>query len=261
MSTSEWEKYYTKENIQFSALSENYMAKWGIVLQFQHLAQVGFPSTAEYYTTYVRKSLEKMKPGGEYEGFIIDPDSFFAGDKPDKHAQEITARSIKNALTVSNTASLVFGHSLLDALLNEHIELIVSIDPSVFHEHIRDQKIKCASVINGSHVAALQEKVRKHVSKLKRDSLLDRANVMHQICKPPPGFLSRGLYKYDPNRLRAIDRLRQDILHAPRPVAPEVNQDIDDDLWFLIWLGMYFMALMNHRFDLKIIPLPRKGDS
>jgi len=256
VSTREWERFYTEPNIRFSALWENYMVKWGIVLQFQHLAQVGFPSKADYLSGYLRESLDKAKPGGEFEGIIVDTGTFFSDENIERVTKEYALEYINNALAVSSAACLVFGHSLLDALLNEYLDMIVDLDSSVFHWYIKDQNVACSAIIDGKHNEALNAKVRKHVGKLKRESIVVRAETLHQVCRPPSNFFASGLWQYDPDRLRSIDRLRHDIIHTPRPDAPEVNLNIQDDLVFMVWLGMYFVALMNHRFDLKILPLP-----
>lgn len=246
------ENFLTPENIKFSKAFENYMAKWGYVEQFRHLAGFSFPKSHEYYSKYLREIFETMKPGGELGRVLIDPEEFFRNGNPEQVADQAAKRSIDNALNVVDTASLIFGHSLLDCLINVYIEIIEIVDQDVLVDRVKDAQVKLSSILDGDVQQIIQRRVAAHVKGLQRESIIKRCDFLHEICQPSDDATRMGEYKFDRDRLRQLDDSRHAIIHEPNILGR--TETIRDDLDFLLRTGMYFLKIMHYKYDLKIIP-------
>ncbi|MCK4462341.1 MAG: hypothetical protein KAW46_11095 [candidate division Zixibacteria bacterium] len=245
------ENFLTPENIKFSKALENFMTKWGYVEQFRHLAAVSIPEAHEYYSRYLRGVFETMKPGGELGTVLIDPEEFFRNGNPEQVAVHTAKRCIDNALNVVDTASLIFGHSLLDGLINQYIEIIESIDQDVFVDRIKDAKVKLSSILEGDVQQIIQNRVAAHVKGLQRESVIKRCDFLHEICQPTDDAKRMGEYKFDRDRLRKLDDARHNIIHEPNILGK--TETLRDDLDYLTRTGMYFLKIMHYKYDLKII--------
>lgn len=246
------ESFLTPENIKFSKAFENFMTKWGYVEQFRHLAGVSIPKAHEYYSKYLRDVFETMKPGGELGTVLIDPEEFFRNGNAEQVAVRSAERCIENALNVVDTASLIFGHSLLDGLINQYIEIIESIDQDVLIDRVKDTKVKLRSVLNGEVEQIVLKRVTAQVKSLQRESVIKRCDFLLDICKPSEDAMRMGEYKFDRDRLRNLDDARHAIIHEPNILGR--TETLRDDLDFLTRTGMFFLKIMHYKYDLKIIP-------
>ena len=83
------------------------------------------------------------------------------------------------------------------------------------------------------------------------ESLINKTDLLLEICKPsgPP---SNPNYKFDAAKLKAIDKLRQDIVHGD--LLGTAIADIGEKLEYLRNTWMYFFMLMHERFRLRLDP-------
>jgi len=242
-------------NIRFSEAFDNYLSQWGIIWQFRHLAEVGFPKLDEHYTNYIIKFLETMRPGKENAKLLVDPVSFFEGNIYEVFAKESTRKVIQNALAVVDSVSLVFGHSLLDALLNEFLGIACEVDPTTLLEHIKEKKIKLSEVIDSTKDEIIATRIKEKLQALERESLPKKTDILFMICQPGNHTPKMGSYVFDRLRLKDIDEKRHGIIHSPQVAAS--LQEADDTLWYLQKTGMHFLVMMNHKYGLKIISDPQ----
>jgi hypothetical protein len=107
--------------------------------------------------------------------------------------------------------------------------------------------------------------VREKIWSIRRsESLIYKTDLLLEICKPsgPP---SNPTYKFDAPKLKAIDKLRQDIVHGD--LLGTAIADIDEKLEYLRNTWMYFFMLMHETFGLRLdmtvltVPAGSEGES
>ena len=95
------------------------------------------------------------------------------------------------------------------------------------------------------------EALERRLSKLERESLLAKADMILRLCKPPHGLSSdrhyffdhSKLYVYDRSKLSLVDEQRHRIVHGGS-WAGEFRLD-KDDLEYLFNTGLYFLDLVS----------------
>lgn len=82
-------------------------------------------------------------------------------------------------------------------------------------------------------------------------SLREKIDRLHARCRPPHKW-SETDYTFDPGRIDALDRLRQGIIHRDAFGGPIRN--VEEELDYMNRTCMYFAALVNFRYKLRIDP-------
>lgn len=124
-------------------------------------------------------------------------------------------------------------------------------DPDFWRRRVAQRKVDLGSLVDHSVEEVTAMAIKKELSAMARESLLKRADLLHEICGVPK--VDFGSYKYERQELIRIDRLRQEIVHGDR-LSTELGGNIESDLRYVRHTCDYFFVMMHESFGLRIDP-------
>jgi len=119
-------------------------------------------------------------------------------------------------------------------------------------ELVKNRKVSIGEVEQATKYRTLLRSVDDYLAQLEKESILKKADVLHQIIKPGNYQTTVREYAYSRDRLQLIDRARHDAVHRLR--FREGFAEIDDTIDYLRKTVVYFMGLIHRRYGLKIDP-------
>jgi len=167
-------------------------------------------------------------------------------------ARNITDKSISSASSFVSAASLVFAHGVFDATLFDYCRVSALWVWKDWFELIKSRKVSIEQVEQATKYQMLLKSVDDYLTQLERESILKKADILHQVIKPGNYQTTVRDYAYSRDKLQAIDRARHDAVHKLR--FREGFGEIDDTIDYLRKTVVYFMGLLHRRYGLKIDP-------
>jgi hypothetical protein len=151
---------------------------------------------------------------------------------------------------------LVFIHSVLDALVDDLLELSREYAPEEWEPKIQDNRmtVSITDLREKGVDAIISEIVRKHLNEVLRENLANKIELLLSICKPGksrsgsesiPIIIDQD-YKYDSERIKEIDRKRREIIHHKDRFKPISN--VVEDLKFLQCTIAYLLSAFAYRY-------------
>jgi hypothetical protein len=180
-----------------------------------------------------------------------DPGAMIQGQYRE-FAKNITDKSIASASSLVSAASLVFAHGVFDATLFDYCRVSALSVWRDWLELVKNRKVSIGEVERTTKYRTLLKSVDDYLAHLERESILKKADVLHQVFKPGNYRTTVRDYAYSRDRLQLIDRARHDAVHRLR--FREGFGEIDDTIDYLRKTVVYFMGLLHRRYGLKIDP-------
>jgi len=236
----------------FTAVMSRFMSNDAQIATFVRLTKDGLnsitPSLARSNLLYVQATF----PEFFRKNILLNEDFAHDEEVHKKAAGDMTAHMIRGTITTIEAAALAFAHSMSEAALDDLLEITILVEPAAWSQYVARRKVSLSDVAGKSKEELESEAIRDYFLQLKKESILKKADHLHAICKPPPGFMGVTAYTYSRDRLAQVDRLRQDILHRQIPDTPIA--DLDGLLEFNRKTTMHFISLVNNRYDMRIDP-------
>ena len=234
----------------FTKVLLNLMSRSSEIHTFRRLVQIGLPHASDAVASSNREWARQILTEPHYEGWFTDRARFRkeVGWTDDLGAK-MTAQQISVFNISVDAASLVFMHSALDASVQDLCLVCSLAAPNDWEPFIIEQKVSLSDVKAADFETLFTQRLSQHVAALERDSLVKRVDRLFQVCRPS-GDYSRPGYSYDQNRLKKIDRDRQDFIHGDGVVLSHV----DTVLEFLFETGLFLFGMVNHRYGVRFDP-------
>jgi cation transport regulator ChaB len=188
---------------------------------------------------------------------VYEPTEFKIPDQLSSEVRQILAEHMQelrlgSMLASVDAAAFVFAHAILDDLAMECCKVSTIADPLAWESAIINRQVNLSELKAQSFEEIYDRLVQEYLANLERRSLEARIDMLHQKCPPssrdvvfPSIFENTAQdYKYDRDRIRRIDRIRQDILHrvALNALAKSIEANIADiayverSCYYLLWL-------------------------
>lgn len=185
---------------------------------------------------------------GKHQNLLKDRDYFLREGFAEGMQEKMTEDAVSNFRQTLHASTLVFAHSILDAAIFDCVRICAEAAPSEWSKFLGSKKVALADVAAKSHDELLQEAIRNEVNRLERESLPAKCERVFQICRPTKNeYLTNG-FRFDLDRLRALDDLRHKVVHAPG--ATWTLDGIYDDLQFMQNSGLHVFVVVGERFQL-----------
>ncbi|MGH8488530.1 MAG: hypothetical protein ACREXS_06620 [Gammaproteobacteria bacterium] len=181
---------------------------------------------------------------------LVDPLAYVRDGHAGKAPRKMTQQAVHTFESSLDAASLVFGHSILDAALFDCCKVRAMVAPTDWLPQLRDRKVPLGDVEDQSFDELLVKVIESQLQTLERDSLIKKAERVFQLCPPKEPFSGLHRFRFDRDRLLALDALRHDIIHSTGPTLRLPKGD--EDLEFLRNSGLYLWILVHKRHGLKI---------
>jgi hypothetical protein len=164
----------------------------------------------------------------------------------------ITAEMMTHeAQTATDSAALVFAHSILDDAATQYCRIAAALSPSDWASSLSERKLSLSDFKTlKSYEAAVQYILGQYLGELQNQSLVTRIKLLNRNCQPMPDQQS-GLaeYKLNLETIEALDKKRQDIIH--RTNLREPCENIEADIDNLFDTCRYLGALVSYKYGVK----------
>ena len=220
---------------------------WTAVHSFRRIARSGLPVAR---SVLAEENLRTVRT------ISSNPD-IFKGDPATREgtitalAQAMTQTALGNAAASIDSASVVFAHSILDGTAYDCCVVTSKIAPEDWERRVSARKMALAEIKGASYEELLRGSLDRFVQELDNDSLPKKIDHLFAICPPPAGWDPIVGYAFDPERIKAFDLLRHDIIHgAGARVVPE----LESELYYLQQSTVFLMMLVSQRYPVRIDP-------
>jgi hypothetical protein len=185
--------------------------------------------------------------GGRY---FADPQKILREQRHVELARLTTDTVVQTTSNVTDAASIIFGHAILDATLFDFCTACAIVAPFDWLRFIGSRKISLDELHKHPKLDLLGDVLAAALEDFERESLLKKADRLFALCQPPADHQGVIGYTYNRERLEQIDRLRHDIVHRIKIKDPIPK--CDELLLYLDQTGFHLMSLPNHKYDLRL---------
>jgi hypothetical protein len=222
------------------------VSSWGVVIALRELAKHGLSAHEAESKTRMRRFLSAPDAGRFVRLDTLGPADAQRLVSMAGEAQRQTARSAVDA------ASIVFAHTVLESALMGYLRVIALHAPKDWRRWLDKKTVSLKDALDVNAADLLRTKLSMHLKDLEKESIEIKVDCLHALCPPSPETVAELSYKYDPGLIDRFDKDRQDIVH--RGGAMKAFPTIEFDLEYVRSTIFYFTALVNDRYDLKIVP-------
>jgi hypothetical protein len=224
---------------------------WAIVTSLRQFAELGLPAALSAMQIQSGLAAEYMIE----EGILVPIDD---QTKPNNEGAKklitdgLVTQAKANVAWAIDAASLIFMHSMLDEALESFCEVSALQAPSDWENEIEQKGFELKQIKGKTYSDLLQQALQKRLKRLRNDSVLDKCEILHRICKPPVHYTPLTGHKFDSSYLESIDGKRHNIIHSGN--LGQQLHDVETDLKYLRDTANYFLALINHKYGIQLNP-------
>ncbi len=182
------------------------------------------------------------------------PPIHFMRKRKSEWRDEAIAANAERLLEIASRTALVFGHSALDAALNDFLCFCATLDGSAFDFHVQERKLPAKEFLSKSGSELRAALIDRFLKESSREPILKRISILLSICKPTAQHFSDVVYPefvYEQSRVEQIDHLRHQVIH--RGAIPSINYD--DTLYLYMITRLVYRVVTSLRpvtFDLDL---------
>lgn len=224
------------------------------VLTFRHMARLGMPVASRIIHDQFVKFTHELHTNPKYDKLFINKKAAIEAWESIGGlaglAKSMADNQSKNFEKSVDAASLIFAHSVLDGVALDYCKATAMVSPVSWEQFLDKKQVAMQEIRGKTYESLLKTKVEEHLQALDRESLLAKVERLFALCKPPEGYDPIRDYKYDRDRLLALDRNRHTVIHKLNLENPLPGGD--EDISFFMSTANYLMAMIAERFDLRI---------
>src|SRR5580704_9986572 len=222
---------------------------WAIIDSLRNVAKLGMPYAKKIVDIQHKSFVSDLSDSGQLEKVIIGiKDADDLKKTADFLCEKLTEQTMRNASYSVDAASLVFAHTVLEDGINSYLGITSYLGLAFWKDWVKNKQFDLEAVVEHGLDEVVGKIIRKEIWSIRRnESLVKKANLLLAICKPsaPDPY-----YAFDQEKVKAIDKLRQDIVHGEL-LGSEIA-DTDEKLSCLRNTWLYFFKLMHNTFGLRI---------
>jgi hypothetical protein len=232
-------------NKRFSVLIGRYVKGWALIQNLRFVSSRGLAASLDNLKDFYAEGFNK---------FLSDPDirNALAGVKDDAKliVNQVTSHSREQAELSIDATSVIFAHSVLDALLFDLLSFSGKYHPDSWFRYIKKKEVKYTyrELLQKNKVEITQDVVEKNLRAL-RYSMIEKCKCLHVICKLDCNWKSMTYYVYEETQLEELDNLRHNIVHGL--VFDLTITAVEQKLKYLENTGWHFILMMKETYDLK----------
>jgi hypothetical protein len=230
------------------------MSAWNAVHTFRWMGQLGLPHAKEQAAWQHKRTTYDYATADEYA------DVFIGGGRErlvelgffEKAAREMTKAAVSTFEGVSDAASLIFAHSVLDGAVLDWCRVCAIAEPDDLMPYIKTKRVSLSNVKESSFSELRDNEIKEFLAVLERESAIKKLDTIFALCRPPQEFVGMKNYRYDRERIVALDQLRHDYVH--RGILSVRLPRGDDDLWYLFRTTHFLLPLVNQKYGIRLDP-------
>jgi hypothetical protein len=215
--------------------------RFGQVRNLRKMAQLGLPAATQAAAKEQSRALLQVANLPELSPYL-------SPEQVAKLGEKAVATQASDFQAAVDSASLIFAHSITDALTFELCEIAANVSPLEWEPFVGSKNISLAEAKGREYRQLLESTVAGHLCRqVANFSLPKKVRRLLSLCKPEPGILSYEGYKFSEERLSKIDQQRHDVTHKE---GPRSLDNIEDDIDFLERTAFVLIAAVMKRYDL-----------
>lgn len=222
---------------------------WATIDSLRNVAGLGMPYAKKIVEVQHKSLMSELTDSGQLEKFIIGIKSTDDLTKTANFLRvQLTEQTMKNAAYSVDAAS--FAHTVLEDQINSYLEITYHFTHDFWKDRVKKKQFDLEAVMEKGLDDLLASLISKEIWSIRRsESMGKKIDLLLAICKPtgPPDHPE---YRFDAAKLKAIDKLRQDIVHGD--LLGTAIADIDEKLEYLRNTGMHFFMMMHKSLGLRI---------
>jgi hypothetical protein len=218
------------------------------------MGQLGLPHAKAQADRQHQKTTHAYATAEEYAHLFVDGGretlmkvGFFK-----KAAQEMTTVAVSTFEGISDAASLIFAHSVLDSAVLDWCRVCAIAEPDDLMPYIEKKRVTLSHVKESSFYELRDNEIKEFFISLERESVIRKLDTIFALCRPPQNFTGMPDYRYDRERILALDQLRHDFVH--RGILSARLPNGDDDLWYLFRTTHFLLPIVNQRYGIRLDP-------
>jgi hypothetical protein len=226
------------------------------------MGQLGLPhatnQAAEHLQRGFQSAASMAKDVRVFENLVKAVTKLFTGDWPKLAdprflTKAITEQSVTTFESALDAATLIFAHSVLDSAALDWCRVCALAEPEDFMPHIDQKKVTLSEVQRAEYSELRETAINGYLDRLEREPLIKKLDLIFSLCPPSPTFVGIEDYRYDRDRIIALDNLRHDYVH--RGALSVRLPRGDDDLSFLSLTDAFLLFLVIQRFGIRLWPI------
>jgi hypothetical protein len=198
------------------------------------------------------KALSQSLHNESLREIFNNPKDFIAKGGHISLAKSMAASAVVSSVRTIDSASVVFAHSVLEAMLVDLLQLTFKVSPNDWAHFVERRKTELSALINNSIEQIRDSLVSEFIKELERESIMRKSDILHIVCKPTPEDTKMQTYVFSKQELESFDKIRHNLVHGQKfqNKIPDAAKLIE----YVYKTGGYFMLLVNQRFGLKFSP-------
>jgi hypothetical protein len=234
---------------RLKSLASRALGLWRVVKLFREVGHRGIPATADHVRAQTTRILDALDPVTRMVSEINE-----AG-----YAANVLSQTAGAAVAAAESAiektSIVLGHAILDEVLTECCQVSARLMPENWTGLVQNRKVTLGEALRTPAAEIGGQFLADYLDQLGRESMRTRVDILNQRYQPAPAFeYERRPYRFDRERLEAIDLHRQSILHKLE-LAREAEAREADDLLYLEATCFYFIYIVAHKHGIALDPM------
>jgi hypothetical protein len=226
---------------KLKALASRAFLLWRVVHLFRDVGFRGIPSATNHVSEQTARILDALDPATQIISEINQPD--FRRTV----LEDAVAAAGSAALSAIDKTSLVLAHSILDEVATECCRISAAVAEGEWTPYVGQRKVTLTDALGTPAPDLARRLLSEYLEQLGRDPLFRRLETLNRHCQPAPAFQYNGEpYAFDGDRLIAIDRHRQRIIHQLEFSGSD-PQVILEDLRYVEATCFFFIFILGSK--------------
>lgn len=176
----------------------------------------------------------------------------YSQDEVELAIDDLVAADMEYVRNIADAAAIVFCHSILEDVVKECAHMSIIAGPDDWNAEIESKQIRFSDLLTNPQDRIRFRLLKKAVDELVNSvSLTDRIQALIGKWKGKVDIDTfRRPYRFDVQRLKAIDKVRQDIVH--RVQFQQDRTSVENSITFLEETSYFVADLLATKYGLRV---------
>lgn len=233
----------------------SFMKNWGLIQSLRQVAEIALPIAKEQLAQQNAALADFMSKDPDFKKIVVMKDGTeaeWSKEVKTFFGTGMTDTSIGNFTAAIDAASIVFAQSILDDCALSFLRVCAIAAPADWDPYVNDRRVDFNTIKAKNPDTIREELVNAKIEQLGMESLKKKIDLLFALTQPPRDFDPLKNYKYDPDRIEKIDKVRQSIIHRDGMGKPLT--DVEENLEYVMKTVSFLLALVNMKYGVKIDP-------
>ncbi len=236
----------------FSETHGRTIRAWNAVSTFRQVVHAGFAAAVRAKAEEAAGLYDQLISDPNYTKFLLDVEGFQKAMPKDKFVAFGVKESAETSTNLLNAATVLFAHSMVEGAAMDYCRVTALQAPQDWEADLLSKQVPLAQVRATPFDQIRKIKLDVLLEELEMKPLIDKIDRLHARCRPEKGWSEMAEYSFDLERIKSLDRLRQDIVHGD--ALGQTIKNADAEFVYMNKTCWYFMSLVNLRYGLMLDP-------